>query len=109
MQILGANHEQFGAALCKVWKFPSSFAYVTGYHHHPWDLPENNRTLAGLVYVADIINAQLNVGFTRGVEHDTINHEICAQIKLTDAMIQEVTEQLPETTEEIKSLFTDMV
>ena len=48
-EALGANHEQFGAGLCKQWKFPVSFQYVTGFHHHPWDLQDNRSTLTELV------------------------------------------------------------
>ena len=62
--IIGATHEAFGAALCKLWKFPASFAYVTGYHHHPLDLAPKHRALTGLVHVADVLSAQLELGFT---------------------------------------------
>lgn len=54
-RIFGANHQDFGNALCDKWKFPKSLGYVTGYHHRPMDLPAENRTLTSVVYVADRI------------------------------------------------------
>jgi len=108
MQVLGATHEQFGAALCKTWKFPASFAYVTGFHHHPADLPFNHRTLTGLVHAADVINVKLNIGFTRGVEHAAVDPDLMGSLKLTEAHMAEVAEKLPDAIDEAKSLFTDV-
>ena len=104
-QIIGATHEQFGAALCKLWKFPTSFAYVTGFHHHPWDLPENHRTLACLVYIADIIVAKLGIGFTRGTEHQEIPATLLEELKLTLQEVEVVSTQVPEAMEEAATCF----
>ena len=105
-QVLGANHEQFGAGLCRLWKFPASFAYVTGFHHHPLDLPENNRTLACLVHISDIIGAKLGVGFTRELETEEISSAILQQLNLTNEMIKDVMEQLPMAMEDTKAVFS---
>ena len=109
MQVIGATHEHFGAALCKLWKFPTSFAHVTGYHHHPWDLPANHRTLAGLVHVSDVLSARLQIGFTRGVESTEYHGDLLTQLRINDAMLQDISELMPEAMEEAKSLFADVV
>ena len=108
-QIIGANHEQFGTGLCKLWKFPSSFAYVTGFHHHPNDLAEQNRTLTSLVHVADIMCAKLEIGFTRSVETDQFQSELLDQLKLTQQQLEEVQEAVPEAMQEASALLSDSV
>ncbi len=107
--VLGANHEQFGAALCKMWKFPASFAYVTGYHHHPLDLAERNRTLAALVHVADIVAAKRGVGYTHTIETDQVDAAVLASLGLTQAQVDEVSENLPAMMEEAAAMLTDAV
>ena len=107
-RILGANHEDFGAGLCKVWKFPASFAYVTGFHHHPWDLAEKNRALTGLVHVADVVAARQELGFTRGTEVAEIDQNLLETLKLTNAQVDEMSEELPEAMEESRQLFSDV-
>jgi HD-like signal output (HDOD) protein len=104
--ILGAHHEHFGAGLCKLWKFPSSFAYVTGFHHHPQDLSPANRTLASLVHVADIMSAQQEVGFCRGVEQTELDPAVLQRLGLAEKNIQEVAEQMPNAIDEAKAIFT---
>lgn len=107
-ETLGANHEQFGQALCKVWKFPQSFAYVTGYHHHPMDLPEKNRTLTGLVHLADVMAAKLELGFKRGTEHAEYDANLMEQLKLTPQHMEQAAKALPQAIDETKSLFGDV-
>lgn len=104
---IGAHHEEFGAALCKSWKFPSSFAYVTGFHHRPLEVAPLNRTLTSLVHVADIIAADLEKPFDRDLETREINPALLDQLKLTPEMVQEVKEALPEAMEEALNLLQD--
>jgi HD-like signal output (HDOD) protein len=105
--VMGVSHEQFGAGLCKAWKFPTSFAYVTGFHHRPLELPEPNRTLTALVYVADIIAAHQNLGFTGSVEVAQPSPEVLDQLKLTDNHIADVIEKIPQAVDEAKALLQD--
>jgi len=105
MKKIGATHEHFGAGLCKLWKFPKSFAFVTGFHHHPWDLPANNRALTSLVHVADILASRLEHGIPELVEHTEVRPDILDEIKLTNAQLDEVIAQLPEAMDEAKAIF----
>jgi HD-like signal output (HDOD) protein len=106
---LGATHEQFGAALCKLWKFPASFGYVTGYHHRPLDLPEDSRTLAALVHVADITAANCKLGYARSVESATVGADVLAATGLTQADVDEAAGKLPEAIESVSAMLTDVV
>ncbi|MCE9589983.1 MAG: HDOD domain-containing protein [Planctomycetes bacterium] len=104
---LGANHEQFGAALCRAWKFPVSFSYVTGFHHRPMELAQSNRTLTGLVHVADIVAATSKLGFTRSIETEQIASELLQQLNLTQAQIDEVRVAMPAAMQTATGLLAD--
>lgn len=105
VQVLGATHEQFGQGLCKLWKFPQSFQYVTGFHHRPTELATGQRALTGLVYVADLITKQLGIGFTAGTEQNEIDPALLKELGLTEGHLKEVAEQLPEAIEEASGIF----
>ena len=105
LAVIGATHEHFCEGLCKLWKFPASFAYITGYHHRPLELPEQHVTLAGLVHVADIITRRLDLGWPRGVESDEIDLNLLAALKLTPDILDEVAAETPEAADEANGLF----
>ncbi len=107
-EILGANHEQFGTALCKLWKFPQSFQYVTGFHHDPMDLNEKNRMLTGLVHIADVLAGKMELGFARGVETEEYDPALLLALNITQEHIDDVAKALPEALEETKALFSSV-
>ncbi len=104
-ELIGATHEDFGMALCKLWKFPASFQNVAGYHHRPLDLPADCRGLPSLVHLADVLTKQLELGYTGDVETDQINAQIKKELKLTDQDFQEVKAKLPQAIEEAGGIF----
>ncbi len=106
---LGATHEQFGMELCKLWKFPASFQNVAGYHHRPLDLPEGSRTLASLVYVADHLTKQLELGYTGDVEGSEIDDKVREGLKLQQKDFDEIVAQLPQAIEEAQAVFAGAV
>jgi len=105
MRYIGATHEQFGAALCKVWKFPASFASVTGYHHRPMDLPPEARSLTALVYVAEHIAFELDDTLSYFRETPELDPRVLDEMKLTAAGLEEVKLAVPEAIEEAKAVF----
>lgn len=104
-EVLGANHEQFGQGLCKLWKFPQNFQYVTGFHHRPLELAEGQRTLAGLTHVADVLTKKLEIGFTAGTKETKVDPTLLKELGLTESQLDEVAEQLPEAIEEASGIF----
>ena len=104
-QVLGANYEQFGQGLCKLWKFPQSFQYVTGFHHRPTELAQGQRMLTGLVHVADVMTKQLGIGFTVGTEVNEVDPALIKELGLSETGINEVAQELPEAIEEAKAIF----
>ena len=103
---LGATHEQFGAGLCRVWKFPVAFQFVTGFHHHPLDVPEEVRPLVSLVYLADYIVAKLEMGFAHEVDAQAPPcADVLAAVKLDEAAIDAICAAMPEAVSEAQGVF----
>lgn len=104
-RILGADHQAFGAGLCEAWKFPQSFSYVTGHHHDPTELPESNRTLTSIVYVADRLAGKADYGFRGDLESLEIGSDALDEIQLSAEKLAVIKSNLPEAFEEIEAMF----
>jgi len=107
--VMGAHHEHFGAALCRAWKFPKSFVYVTGFHHQPMELAEENRPLTALVHIADVLAAKQELGFCGSVETSEIDPELLKGLKLTEEDLAAVVADLPKALEEAMSLLQESI
>ena len=103
-EILGADHQEFGAALCKAWKFPNSFIYVTGHHHNPMELEPEQRKLACAVHLADILVAKIDIGYTDTVDTKEFTKEVLAELNITAQAVDEIGEALPEAMDEANTL-----
>jgi len=97
--VIGANHQDFGKALAAKWKFPASFGFVAGFHHDPMQLTAEQRPLPCLVHIADVLAARQGIGFTGTVSTSEINPGILDEVGMTDAMLQQVIEDLPQAHE----------
>jgi len=103
---LGATHEQFGAGLCRMWKFPVAFQFVTGFHHHPMDASEKQRPLVCLVYLADYVVAKLGLGFAHEVNASVPpSAEVLAVVGLDVAAIDAICVAMPKAVEEAQGVF----
>ncbi|MAE64257.1 MAG: hypothetical protein CMJ18_08270 [Phycisphaeraceae bacterium] len=107
LEVLGANHEDFGSGLCTLWKFPRSIVYVTGFHHRPLELAQSHRTLTCLVHIADIIAAQNQIGYHRSVETLEIDPAVLDETKLTTSDVQTISEGLPDAIAESDNITLD--
>jgi putative nucleotidyltransferase with HDIG domain len=103
--IIGADHCAFGAALCELWKFPKSFAYVAGHHHQPFELPQGQRMLAGLVCLSDRLSAQLGYGFRGDIQDTTIGNDILDELRMTATQLEAIKAMLPKIFEEVQATF----
>jgi putative nucleotidyltransferase with HDIG domain len=63
LEIVGASHENLGAALARHWKFPATVREVAGNHHDPLNACEQYRTFAVLVHIADMLCCEQQIGF----------------------------------------------
>lgn len=103
-RIIGATHQDFGRALCEAWKFPKSFSMVTGYRHHPLDLPAENRILTCIIHIADRIAKKHHIGYSAMVPGKEIPGEILDEIHLSEEDIAAIEEDLPECLEVVQSV-----
>ena len=106
-QTLGATHEDLGAELCAAWNFPRSLQLAVGYHHRPWELTAPANELPLLIHVADLLAAQLGIGYTRTVEASLIDPTLLEELALNESDLATIGEQLPEAMQESSSLLRD--
>jgi len=105
-EIFGANHQDFGHGLCVKWKFPKSFANVTGFHHHPLDLPEDGRTLACIVAIADRIAASTKKPFRLDLATTEIPSDFLDHVKLTRDAAEDIKGKLGAQMDAVAQLLT---
>ncbi|HWB20339.1 MAG TPA: HDOD domain-containing protein, partial [Phycisphaerales bacterium] len=103
--ITKVDHCMLGAGLCEQWKFPKSFAYVTGYHHNPEEAPLANRNLVWVVATADRLAAQSNLGFRADLMGYEIPEQALAELHLTSDQVKSMRDRLPKLYEEIEATF----
>jgi len=107
LAVIGANHEQFGAELCRLWKFPTTFSWTTGFHHRPNELDPQNRRLTILVHMADILAGNFELGFSRGLETQEIDPELIIEAGFNQTDIDEVKAALPDATDQAMVILQD--
>jgi len=105
-EVFGADHQDFGHGLCTKWKFPKSFANVTGYHHRPFDLPEEGRMLACIVAIADRLAAGVKKPFRLDLTSIDIPSEYLDHVKLTRDNIEDLKGKLSGQMETVAMLLT---
>jgi len=89
-KVFEATHQDFGAGLCEKWKFPKSFSLVTGFHHRPMEVPQDQRTLTALIYVADRLAAETGMGFRQDLINTEVDAAVMDYLKLTSEKLAEV-------------------
>lgn len=99
-ELFGATHEDFGAALCRSWRFPAMLGAITGYHHRPMSAPEENRTLVSMVYVADRLAAERG-GFRLDLPSVEIASEVLEALSLSQDRLSSLRQAVVE---ELKSV-----
>ncbi|MCA9242840.1 MAG: HDOD domain-containing protein [Phycisphaerales bacterium] len=106
-EIIGADHQQFGAAIAAKWKFPTTLRYVIAYHHNPMKLKAEFRKIVAIVSISDIICCQNEIGFFLTSQSSDVTDELMAAAGTNEADIGSVMETLPERIEETKAIFSE--
>jgi HD-like signal output (HDOD) protein len=104
-RIIGADHCEFGAALCDMWKFPKSFAFVAGHHHDPTGLPDGSRVLTAIVYCADHVCAGLGYGFRGDIQQPDILPNILAETRMNLVQLETIKAAMPKAFEDVQATF----
>ncbi len=105
-EIYGANHQDFGEGLCQKWKFPKVLATVAAAHHSPLELPENARVMPCVVYLADRLAAQTEDGYRLDLPSLDIDPGVLEVLKLSEADMGPLTEQLAEASADVMLMLT---
>ena len=103
-QVIGASHQEVGAALAGRWKFPRAFQYVTGYHHNPYNLAKENRLLTVVTHISDVLCARKGLGLTMTVESDEVDEDLLGEIGLSKAKLEEIEGRIEEELEIVRAL-----
>jgi len=102
--VLGADHQEIGQILTQRWKFPRSFQYVTGFHHRPQELAQENRLLAVVTHISDVICSQKELGVSITVTVPEPDPELVQETGLPVEKIEEISENLEEELETVREL-----
>lgn len=103
-EVFGANHQDFGFGLCEKWKFPRTFMNVTGFHHRPFDLPEDSRAVVSIVAVADRLAGALPNNFRLDLPSLEIPADLLDDLKLTREQVEIVRNKLPEQLDSVSAM-----
>ena len=95
-EILGADHQAFGAGLAGKWKFPRHLRAAMGYHHNPDQLAEDSRRLALVVQLADIICCKAKIGFDLTSRNRPLEQEQLDAVGVTPDQVGEIIQQFPD-------------
>jgi HD-like signal output (HDOD) protein len=106
LEVFGANHQEFGMGLCQKWKFPKSFANVTGFHHRPLELPDDSRTLACIVSIADRMAGAAEKGFRLDLPNLDFPVEVLDFLKMSRETAEAVRGRLPAALESVEKMMT---
>lgn len=107
-ELIGADHEAFGAALAVKWKFPQSLRNAIAYHHDPARLNPEFRRLAAFVCIADVCCCQIKHGFYLTAAHQQLSNELLQEVGLTPATLETITAELPANIAETEAIFSEM-
>ena len=103
-KIIGANHQEIGAALTAKWKFPRSFQFVAGFHHEPTELAPEKRTLSVITHISDILCARGEFGMKITVETDEVPQELKDEIGITSEQLDEIAGNIENELQAVRSL-----
>jgi putative nucleotidyltransferase with HDIG domain len=92
---IGLDHQDLGAALAELWKFPRSCQLVAGFHHKPDTFGDDNRLLVALVYVADTLVCQQGHGFNLTALHQAIQQPQVGELPVDEGLLSRVGDMLP--------------
>lgn len=104
-EVLGADHQAFGAALAAKWRFPRALRLAIGHHHEPGGLAPESRELPALVHAADVLACRTGIGFCMTACLEAIDDESLEAIKLSREDVEGIMGELPQEVAMTQALF----
>ncbi len=106
-ELIGADHQAFGAALAAKWKFPPTLRNAISYHHNPELLAVEHRRPVSIIHIADTICCQNQLGFYLTARHQELTEQQLQDSGLSEASVAGALEPLAERIEETRAIFAD--
>ena len=106
-EIIGADHQAFGAALAEKWKFPLALRHATAYHHEPNVLNHEYRKNTTFVYMADTICGKLQHGYYLTSQAQDITSDMLECVGVDEATMGEVCQELPAQIADAEQVLVD--
>lgn len=94
--IIGADHQAFGAGLTAKWKFPRHLRAAVGFHHNPEMLTDDYKGLGTIIQVADILCCQQQFGFYLTAMGGVVTDDMLELLQVTRTQIDALTADLPD-------------
>ncbi len=95
-EIIGADHQAFGAGLTAKWKFPRHLRAAVGFHHNAEMLSDELKGIGTIIQVADILCCQDQHGFYLTAHGEEITDQMLELLAVSRAQIEEVRAELPD-------------
>ena len=105
-QVFGVTHEEFGAELCRAWRFPGQLVDVTSRHHNPETLPEHSRIMPRIVHLADLLANKAGKHAAPGAEGKVITSDLLDKVGVTIDDLSLIAKELPDRIAEVKQVYT---
>ncbi len=96
-QVLGFDHAQLGAYVAWRSDFPERIIEAIDYHHHPIDCPEEGRSLAHVVVIANYLATRFGRGSIEDRRLPAPPEEVLKPMGLDLLTLRHLWEELPET------------
>lgn len=107
VEVIGADHEAFGAALATKWKFPPGLRSAIANHHDPLALKQEFRRLACVIHVADTYCCQKKIGFWLTAQDQVLSNEVLSVIGQSHETLPQILADLEKHVAETEALFSD--
>ncbi len=86
MELYGINHSQLGSKLLSIWGLPEEIVDIVANHHTP--SKANNKLLAAIVHVADLLTYSEGIGFGGNYAKFTLEYDEGWQIIIDEAKVR---------------------
>lgn len=107
IEMIGADHQTFGATLATRWKFPPGLRSTIAYHHEPFTLAPDFRRTATVVAVADTFCCQAQLGYWLTARTQQVTEEMLELICVPQHRAQEILNTLPDRLAEAEQIFAE--
>jgi HD-like signal output (HDOD) protein len=104
-EALGVDHQTLGEALAEQWKFPANCKLIAAAHHNPMSVPRESRNLVTLVYIADTICCQAQLGFNLTAQNQQLDPALLAESNIEMGIIEQIKANLPAQVSAASAVF----